>query len=281
MVRRDEVDRSSSASRCSSPAGASPASVSAGAPSSRPQAAKEIPLARAGCQKPLRRKPVRGPQHHVKPAASTDLQPESRAAHVTAKAMSTVPQSGGTRAVGLGGVWGAARVHGDERNTRGPSVPPGSGQSDSYKPKAKSSRAQRESEGVVVLQITATNNAVGGKGPYSGLVDRAATREGMAGTTGSNHPAGRELSVKARHLQHRLGSRPSDAGPSPLREGSPERRDVLLRLRSVGRLRYVSVMPRSESTTGKPCAGYPHARFERGSYPHPAGQQTGDSRIYQ
>jgi len=33
MVRRDEVGRSSPTSRCSSPAGASPASVSAGAPS--------------------------------------------------------------------------------------------------------------------------------------------------------------------------------------------------------------------------------------------------------
>ena len=98
MVRRDEVDSTSSASRCSSPAGASPASVSAGAPSSRPQASGEIPVARAGCQEPLRREPVRGPQHQVKPAASTQLQPESRAAHFSAKAMSRVPQSGGTRA---------------------------------------------------------------------------------------------------------------------------------------------------------------------------------------
>ena len=159
MVRRDEVDRTSSASRCSSPAGASPASVSAGAPSSRPQASGESPVAQAGCQKPLRRKPVRGPQHHVKPAASTELQSESRAAHVAAKATSAMPQSGGVRVAGLGGVEGAARVHGDERNTRGPSAPPGSGQRDSYKPKAKASRAQRESEGTVVVTSLATNNA--------------------------------------------------------------------------------------------------------------------------
>jgi len=33
MVRRDDADKLASASRCSSPAGASPASVSAGAPS--------------------------------------------------------------------------------------------------------------------------------------------------------------------------------------------------------------------------------------------------------
>ncbi len=179
MSRRDEVDSISSASRCSSPAGASPASVSAGAPSSRPQASGEIPVARAGCQEPLRREPVRGPQHQVKPAASTQLQPESRAAHVAAKAMSPAPQSGGTRAGGLGGVQGAARGHGAERNTRGPSAQPGSGRRGSYKPTAKSSAVQRASEGTVVVPSLATNNARGVKGPCGGQVGRASTREGM------------------------------------------------------------------------------------------------------
>ncbi len=81
-------------------------------------------MAQAGCQKPLRRKPARGLQHHVKPAASTDLQPGSRAGHFAAKAMSAMPQSGGVRVAGLGGVEGAARVQGEERNTRGPSAQP-------------------------------------------------------------------------------------------------------------------------------------------------------------
>jgi hypothetical protein len=105
MVRRDEADRQSFASRCSSPAGASPASVSAGAPSSRPQASREIALAQAGCRKPLRREPARGPQRPVKPTASTHSQSESRAAHVTAKATSAVSQSG-DQAADLGGVEG-------------------------------------------------------------------------------------------------------------------------------------------------------------------------------
>ena len=208
MVRRDEVDGSSPASRCSSPAGVSPASVSAGAPSSRPQASGENPVARAGCRKPPRRKPARGPQHQVKPAASIDLQSESRAGHVAAKAMSPASLSGGVRARGLGGVRGAARVQGDARNTRGPSARPRSRQGDSYKPMVKSSRAQRESEGVIVLLNAAANNAAGGKDPCSGLVDKVATREGMTGRTGSNHPAEPTLSVKARHPQHRLGMRP-------------------------------------------------------------------------
>ena len=116
-----------SASRCSFPAGASPVSVSAGAPSSRPQARREIAVARAGCQEPLRREPARGPQHDVKPAASTYLQSESRAAELTVKAMSIALRSGGVGAMGLGEVRGAARVHGDERNTRDPSTQPGVG----------------------------------------------------------------------------------------------------------------------------------------------------------
>src|SRR5262249_55143554 len=163
MVRRDDADKRPSASRCSSPAGASPVSVSAGAPSSRPQASGEIPVAQAECQEPLRRKPARGPQHQVKPAASTELPPESRTDHVAVKAMSAMPQSGGVRVAGLGGVEGAARVHGEERNTRGPSGPPSSRQSDAYKPMVKAHRAQRASEGTVVVTRLATNNASGAK----------------------------------------------------------------------------------------------------------------------
>jgi hypothetical protein len=187
MVRREEAARTRSASRRSSPAGASPVSVSAGAPSSRPQACEETRAARAGCQEPPRREPARGPQHQVKPAASSDLQPESRAGHFAAKAMSVASQSG-DHAADLGGVGGAARVHGAERNTRGPSARPWSGRSASYKPTAKSSRVQRESEGVAVPVIIATKNAMGGKGLYFGHARNEGTCQGMAGRTGPNSP---------------------------------------------------------------------------------------------
>ena len=116
------------------------------------------------------------------------------------------PQSGDVRARGLGGVWGAARVHGEERNTRDPSAQPSSGQRGSYKPKAKASAAQRESEGTVVVTRAATNNAAGGKGPCGGHVGGAGKREGMAGKTGPNHPDGRESVDKVRQLQRRLWS---------------------------------------------------------------------------
>jgi hypothetical protein len=101
-------------------------------------------------------------------------------------------------------------VQGAVRNTRDPSVRPVSGQAGSYKPTAKSSGAQRESEGTVVVTMAATNNAVGAKGPCGGRAGEAGKREGMAGKTGSNHPVAREGADKVRPLQRRLWIR--DAG---------------------------------------------------------------------
>ena len=115
-----------------------------------------------------------------------------------------MPQSGGARVAGLGGVEGAARVQGDGRNTRGPSARPGSGQRGAYKPTVKARRAQRASEGIVVASRRATNNARGAKGPCGGGGDGAGTGEGMTGTTGSNSPHRHPTMDKVRHLQRRL-----------------------------------------------------------------------------
>jgi len=116
------------------------------------------------------------------------------------------------RIMGSGGVRGAARVQGKARNTRGPSVQPVSGQGVSYKPKAKSSTAQRESEGIIVPRLVGSpsstnavkNNAAGGKGPCGGHADEAGKREGMAGKTGPNDPGGRRPRDKVRQLQRTL-----------------------------------------------------------------------------
>jgi RNA-directed DNA polymerase len=214
MVRRDSTERQTlqkarlEVERCASPAGASPVPVSARAPGSRPQASPERAVSQAGRQEPVRRREpcngeqARGPQHQVKPAASTEEQSGSRAAHVTVKATSNTPVS--ERVMDPGGVLGAARVQGDVRNTRGPSAWPSSRQGVSNKPKAKSSVTQRESEGAVVPARVATNNATGGKGPCGGYVANAGKREGMTGKPGSNHP-GRRLPVdKVRQLQRTL-----------------------------------------------------------------------------
>ena len=186
------------------PAGGSPVPVGAGAPGSRPPAAGESPRAEAGRQEPLRREQARGPQHQVKPAASTDEQSGSRAAHVTAKATITARESGW--AGRSGGVEGAARDQGTARNTRGPSAQPQSRQSGSYKPEAKASAAQRESEGIKVAKMAVKKNAAGARGPCSGSAVRVGKREGMAGKTGPNHPLGQMTKDKVRELQRRLWS---------------------------------------------------------------------------
>jgi len=123
-------------------------------------------LSRAGRREPLRREQPRGPQHEVKSAASSERQPGGRAAHVTAKAMplALVPKRG----EGPGGVWGAARVEGWVRNVRGPSSRLLSQRAVPYRPKVKSGGAERESEGVVVLQTPAQQNAGRGKDPCGG-----------------------------------------------------------------------------------------------------------------
>lgn len=138
---------------CAVPAGESPARVIAGEPGSRPASEVERPKGEAWCQKPDAVKAAggrqqRGPQHEVKPAASSESQSESRAAHVTAKATSLDRESGWSG--GLGGVEGAARVEGEVRNTRDPSRLPTSGEGRAYKPKVKARGGERESEGLVV-----------------------------------------------------------------------------------------------------------------------------------
>src|SRR5207237_9388999 len=112
------------------------------------------------------------------------------------------------RALGLGGVGGAARVQGSARNTRDPSASPSSRQGGSYKSKTKSSAAQRKSEGIVVPIARATkavqNNAAGGKGPWgTGRVDRRGTRKGMDAKR-PNSPDGRSPGDNVRRLQGRL-----------------------------------------------------------------------------
>ncbi len=213
MVRREEEKakpRSGAvqSSRCASPTGVSPVPAGVDAPGSRPQVLVERPGSQAGYQKSVRRREpvsgerVRGPQHQVKPGASTEKQPESRAAHVTAKATPEAPES--KRASGLGGVGGAARVQGEAWNTRGPSSQPSSRQGVSYKPKAKARIAERESEGIVVASMVAQNNATVAKGPCGSCVDEAGKREGMAAKSGPNHPKPRTRFDKVRQLQRRL-----------------------------------------------------------------------------
>ena len=171
MVRRDVDETRDVRDRsacCAFPTGGSPGPVSVGAPGSRVAVSGGDPGAEADRQEPLRRERPYGPQHEVKPAASSEQQSGSRATHVMAKATlgALVPK----RASGPGGVWGVARTEGKVRNTRDPSSRPSSRRAPSISQKVKGRGAERESEGSVVVPIRAEQNARGAKGPYFGWV---------------------------------------------------------------------------------------------------------------
>lgn len=62
----------------------------------------------------------------------------------------------------------------------------GRGDAARMRPRRSRVAAQRESEGAIVLRRAVGQNAAGGKGPCSGHVGGARTREGMSGETGTN-----------------------------------------------------------------------------------------------
>ena len=216
MVRRDEDSwlnrlrrRGQQFFSFASPAGASPVQGTAGDPGSRSPTAGEIPSVEARRQEPLRREQQRGPQHQVKPAASTEKQWEGRAGHVTAKAAPDEHEPGAERSLGLPGVWGAARVEGDTRNTGDPSASLLSQQDATNKLIVKSCIVQRGSERVVVphgAQPTKATqqNVVGGRDPCFGYGVEAGKREGMAGRSGPNNPEAHKGVDKVQQLQRRL-----------------------------------------------------------------------------
>ncbi len=216
MVRRDgkgETREGLDEPCCASPAGESPVPVSVGAPGSRSPASGETSGAEARRREPRQGRQGRGPQHDVKLAASTNSQSGSRAAHVTAKATTATGRSETTGA-GSRGVWSAARVQGEARNTGDPSARPSSGRRDSTRPSAKATAVQRKSEGIVVPVRTAPQNAVGGKGPWGGHDDGSREHKGMVATGEAGVPAssqpnspGRRKSVEdVERLQRRLGA---------------------------------------------------------------------------
>lgn len=94
-------------------------------------------------------------------------------------------------------------MQGSSWNTGDPSASPSSRQGGSYKPKAKSSAAQRKSEGTDTPTMAVANNAAGGRGPWGGHVDGEGPRKGMDAKR-PNHPDGRSPGDDVRRLQGRL-----------------------------------------------------------------------------
>ena len=176
-------------SRCASPAGASPAPVSVGAPGSRSPEPSESSEAEARRQEPEQiGRQGRGPQHEVKLAASTEKQSGSRAAHVTAKATFSTGRSE-MIVEDSRGVGSAARVHGEARNTGDPSARFRVRDTRSEQAEGQARAVQRKSEGIIVPMRMAPQNAVGGKDPWGGHDDENRNDKGMVATRGAGNPS--------------------------------------------------------------------------------------------
>ncbi len=199
-MRRDDNCGSLDPKRscCAFPAGESPVPVSVGAPGSRSPEPGEILEAEARRREPSDGRQGRGPQHEVKLAASTEKQSGSRAAHVTAKATSSTRRSGKI-VEGSRGVWRAARVHGKARNTGDPSAQPRVRGTRSDQADGQARVVQRKSEGIVVPVMMATQNAVGGKGPWGGHDDENRNDKGMVATRGAGNPSHRRSNSPGLH----------------------------------------------------------------------------------
>ena len=175
---------------CVRPAGESPVRVSAGAPGSRPQSRGEIPAAERGVESLIGAKASwEGASARAATAASSHLQPGSRAAHVTVKAhvrLSSIPDWAWRVPAGYGELHARTVWHGT-RETRLSSLV---SKDRSYKPKVKSGGGQRESEGAVVVTIGVQKNAPGAKGPHFGRACKRGTRRGLGGKTVPTYPGG-------------------------------------------------------------------------------------------
>jgi len=141
------------------PAGVSPARVSAGAPGSRPQPQGEISAAERGVKSLFGGSKRAGCDYSL---VKCTMGEPSRSFHGEGHVCRPSSENGRRVPPGYGELHARTAWSGT-RETRLPS--PTSGKDRPYKPSAKGDGGQRESEGVVVVQIGAQNNAPGAKGP--------------------------------------------------------------------------------------------------------------------
>ena len=207
-------------SRCVGLAGGSPATVSAGAPCSRPRAAGEIPTSERGVESPTGAEWCLGGKQNRGPSMKRTLQPRDidtrkggmaeplssrrrqQTASVRAGEMQDVP-----------GVGRRARGDSPARNRRDPTRPPTSGKDPSYKPMVKWRGAGRESEGRIVPMRTVSKTPSEGRGPALVALVVEGKCEDMAGIGPTIPRQSTRTSARAFH------SRQASTGRLPPRRG--------------------------------------------------------------
>ncbi len=239
--------------------GESPVRVSAGAPGSRLQPSGVIRPRRAECQKPLRK---RGANQRaattgercslVISSAERRLGGPSRSYHGEGNRQHPRPEG----MLGLFGVSGGGTLGQSNAEQERPYLAALSGKDRAYKVGwLKSRGARRESEGSVVpkkVRITARWR----EGTLLWSRRRGGKREGMPETANNPSVQARQLSGPAIGVCQ-VGARAMRVG-----EGSDNRRDAPVKGRDAQ-----GIGPHArhiKKIIVKPCAGKPHARFERG-----------------
>jgi len=245
--------------------GASPVAVSADAPRSRPRARDEIPSSEWGVKSLTGVVRLPGREQVRRPSVARTLQPREMSTRKggLAEPLMARRRQQTPRVIGTGedarGVWRRACGHSWVWNRRDPSRWPTSGEGGPYKPMAKGERAGRESEGSIVPP-TPVDKVGRGKGPCFG---RGHVREVSARawskdpttppfwvtTCENSNVAGTSWPSVNRSTHSVCGANP--AGRRPV--GGTERRCITLE----------ACMPHVKPI-GKPYAGNPHVRFERG-----------------
>jgi hypothetical protein len=249
---------------CIEPAGESPVGVSAGAPRSRVQQRGETyeaertveSLSREGAN--VRAVTIRSEACSlVRLSAERRMGEPSRSCHGEGDGQRgrTGGRAGAPRGIG----------HGTERRLDAEQERPSSaarrqGEERPIRQSRNGHAAERESEGLVVPKKAEEQKPLEGRGPALVAYMDGGKREGM--TPGaSNNPE-----VKAREPQRVLYVCAKRSSTLRSREKYEAWRsdDLQDARRSSG---YCARACHTVKTIGKPCAGKPHARFERGSYP--------------
>jgi len=240
-------------------AGASPVRVSAGAPGSRLQPSGEIRPRRAECRKPLKerganqRAATTGERcSHVLVSAERCLRGPKRSYRGEGNRQHSRPE----RMLDLSGVSGGGTLGQSNAEQERPYLAAMSGKDRAYKAgRLKSHGAGRESEGSVLprkARITTRRR----EGTLLWSRRRGGKREGMPETANN-------LVVKARQLRcPSIGVRQVGVTSARFGEGSYSRPDTPVKGPIVQVVGYHA--RHIQKIIVKPCAGKPHARFERG-----------------
>jgi hypothetical protein len=241
--------------------GGSPVRVSAGAPGSRLPSEGEIRLYEAECQKPLKEREANqraatiSERHSlVKLSAERRLGGPSRSYHGEGNRQQSARPDGMLylSGVSVGGTLGKNSAE-QER----PYLAVGSDEDRGYKAgRLKAHGAGRESEGCVV-PMKACSKTRWREGTLLWSRRRRGKREGMPVMANNPFDKARQLDSPAMGVSQ-VSSKRAGIG-----EGGDNRHDNPVKGRGAYRVGHHA--RHIEKTIGKPCAGKPHARFERGS----------------